>query len=106
MIPPGDLLRRPGETPHRSRTELLRILRKSLSRVRPGYHVPLDYNIDTWAFRRIHVRDKLVHIPVSRLAGVVKVDDAVLLFYHQLLRADFRSHNKSLSGDYLLFTKW
>lgn len=43
VITSGELLRRPGEFQQRARTELLRILHKRLRRVRPAYHVLLDY---------------------------------------------------------------
>lgn len=45
-----EFLKRPGESLQSAGTYLLRIMHKRFRRVRRGYPVPLDYDLEKWDF--------------------------------------------------------
>lgn len=97
------------EATQRSRIELFRVLHNHLLLVRPGYPVPLDCELDTLALLSFGKSLYGANLSTFRFAdwqGVVKVSDAEFLLDRPLLRAYFRSFNKSLSGFYVEFIKW
>lgn len=91
----SDILRFPGEALKRARTEGILVFHKLLLRVRDGYPVLFESNLDTWSFRAFG--ESLYGSNVSDLdfngwRGQVSVDLHAILF--DLQHADFLSLKK------------
>lgn len=93
----------------RARTELLRVLQKSLRPVRVDKPVPINYELDTWVYRSY--REALYGANLSTFYNrswnhMAILDPSALLFERKLLRADLRVQKKSLAADYVDYIKW
>lgn len=88
IVPPSDILRRPGNSLPRTHVELIRFLHKRIIRVSHNFPVPSDSALGMWAFNcheeSLH-GENIADVEFDQWDGWIAVHPDALLFQRPII---------------------